>query len=224
MVKIALITEGITDQYVIKPIIENYFDSIDFVFNPITPPVDETDKQTGHGSWTNVVRACTTENFEELFNYNDYVVIQIDADISYTKGFDVAHSENGITLSPNILYDNIISKLQSFIPKETLNLYAHRFLFAIGILTIECWLVGLVNSKHTNNEIHNCLFKLNKMLAKKNLKPINQNNKNNFQSKTTYQKLAKEFKNKNLIEIHSKSNIGFEKFVNQLFMLKLDNN
>ena len=47
MIKIALITEGITDQFVIKPIIINYYKDFEFRFTPIQPPIDETDKQAG---------------------------------------------------------------------------------------------------------------------------------------------------------------------------------
>lgn len=49
MIKIALITEGITDSFVIIPIVENYFKEKDFVFNPVQPQQDETEKQKGFG-------------------------------------------------------------------------------------------------------------------------------------------------------------------------------
>ena len=98
------------------------------------------------GGWVNVVNICKDENFSELFNYNDFVVIQIDADISQEKGFDISHIKNGKTIDNRKLCDDIIKRLQLFIPNEVWNKYSNKFLFAIGINSIECWLIALVDS------------------------------------------------------------------------------
>jgi len=216
MTKIALITEGITDQYIIRPIIENYFENKDFVFRPISPSIDETDKQTGFGSWTNVINTCQVENFEEILNFNDYIVIQIDADISYTKGFDVSHSENGIQIEQSVLCNKVIDKLISVIPTTIFTKFSERFIFAIGILTMECWLLTTINPLKNKNITNNCLFKINELLAKKNIDIINPNDKNSFKSKSIYKKLSGNFKNRKEIEKYSKYNIGFQIFIEQL--------
>ncbi len=224
MIKIALITEGVTDQFVIKPIIENYYKDKEFRFTPIQPPVDETDKQTGFGSWTNVVNVCKDDNIIELFDYNDFVVIQIDADISQEKSFNVPHSNKGNQIESKVLCENIIARLQSFIPEGTWEKYADRFLFAIGIYSIECWLVALVNPRHSNKNIQNCLFRLNNGLSKKNIRPINPKDKNNFNSRTAYKNLANQFRNKKIIDKYANKNIGFECFVEQMnTLLNVDN-
>ncbi|MEN8121581.1 MAG: hypothetical protein ABFS35_14610 [Bacteroidota bacterium] len=220
MVKIALITEGVTDQFIIKPIIENYFKDTEFRFTPVQPPVDETDKQTNFGSWVNVLNVCKSNDVEDLFNYNDFVVIQIDADISQEKGFDVPHLKKGKQIENEELCKNVINKLQSFIPKEVWNKYSDRFLFSIGILSMECWIVPIVDSKHNKNSVNNCIKRLNISLAKKDIKTINPNDKNNFQSRTTYKKLAREFKNKKIIVKFAKYNVGFECFIGQLENIK----
>lgn len=224
MIKIALITEGVTDQFVIRPIIENYYKNMEFRFTSVQPPVDETDKQAGFGGWTNVVNLCKEDNISELFDYNDFVVIQIDADISQEKGFDVAHLKNGKQIENRVLCENIKIKLQSFIPKETWHKYSDRFLFAIGIYSIECWLVALVNPRHTNKNTQNCLSRLNKSLVKKNIIIINSKNKNNFNSRETYKKLAGKFKNKKNIDKYAKRNTGFEYFAKQLNNIKIVRN
>ena len=221
MIKIALITEGVTDQFIIKPIIENYYKDNEFRFTAIQPPVDETDKQTSFGSWTNVINVCKNDNISELFDYNDFVVIQIDADISQEKSFDVPHLKNGKQIDNKTLCENIIQKLQSFIPKPVWSEHAEKFLFAIGILTTECWLIALVDSRHSNKNIQNCLFRLNKSLAKNNKKIITPNNKNNFQSRNTYQNLAKQFKNREIINKYAKSNTGFKCFVEQISNIEI---
>ena len=223
MIKIALITEGVTDQFVIKPIIENYYKDEEFRFTPI-PDVDETDKQAGFGGWVNVLNYCKNDNLIELFDYNDFVVIQIDADISEEAGFDVSHSKNGKQIESEILYKNILEKLQSFISEETWEKYADRFLFAIGIYSIECWLVAIVNPRHKSKNIQNCLFRLNSSLSKKNIKTINPKDKNNFNSQMAYKNLASQFKNKKNIDKYANKNIGFEYFVQQVNSLHNVNN
>ncbi len=220
MIKIALITEGVTDQFIIKPIIENYFKNAEFRFTPIQPPVDETDKQAGFGSWVNVVSVCKNNDISELFNYNDFVVIQIDADISQEKGFDVPHLKKGKQVENKELCNNIVNQLKSFITNEVIDKYSNRVLYAIGILSMECWLVPLVDLGHNKNTINNCIKRLNIGLAKKNVKTINPSNKNNFQSRTTYKKLAGEFKNKKIIDKFAKQNTGFEYFVSQFEMIE----
>lgn len=221
MIKIALITEGVTDQFIIKPIIENYYKDIEFRFTPVQPPVDETDKQTDFGSWVNVVNVCKSDDIAELFNYNDFVVIQIDADISQEKGFDVPHLDKGKQIENKELCINIINKLQSFIPKGVWHKYSDRFLFSIGILSMECWLVAIVNSRHTNKEINNCLYHLNRSLLKKNIDVISEKNKNSYKSRTVYKKLANKFKNRKAITKYAKQNTGFEYFVEQLDKVKV---
>ena len=221
MVKIALITEGVTDQFIIKPIIENYYKEKDFRFTPIQPLVDETDKQSNFGSWTNVVEQCKDKNLIELFDYNDFVIIQIDADITQEKGFDVSHTEKGKQIDSKLLYENITKRLQSFIDVQTWQKYADRFLFAIGIYSIECWLIALVNQSHTNKNIQNCLFRLNQSLGKKNMTTISPKNKNNYKSRTIYKNLSNQFKNKKIINKFATKNIGFEIFIQQIDTLKI---
>jgi len=218
MVKIALITEGVTDQFILKPIIENYFDNQEFHFNPISPPVDETDKQTGFGGWVNVVNSCKNEDFKEMFKRNEFVVIHIDADISYQKGFDVDDILDGKKKESNVLCNDIIDKLKSFIPAEIFDQYSEKFLFAIGFLTMECWLMTLVST--TTSDTINCTHKLNSIIKKKNMNPINEKNKNSYSSRQTYKVLASKFKNKKTILEHSKKNVGFDNFVNQLSLMK----
>ena len=62
MLKIGLITEGITDQIILRPIIENYWKEAEFLFRPVQLRVDETDKQEGFGGWVNVLKTCHEED------------------------------------------------------------------------------------------------------------------------------------------------------------------
>lgn len=212
MVKIALITEGITDQFIIKPIIKNCFKNIEFQFNSIQPPVDETDKQADFGNWLNVMNCCEDYiRLKETLLFNDYIVIQIDADVSHNKGFDVPKVANN-----TIWCDSIIKRLQELIPPGIWETYKERFIFAIGVKIMECWLVALVSSRKVETITNNCLYKLNQELAKTKIGKINLNNKNSYQSRKVYQTVASMLKKRKIIEKNAKTNIGFERFIKQL--------
>ncbi len=214
MIKIALITEGITDQFIIRPIIENYFKDKEFKFNPIQPQQDETEKQKGYGNWLNVLEWCKGEDIEEVVIHNDFVIIQIDADVSQNKGFDVPHLDVGKEKEASVLCDDIIKKLQSLISKDIWDRHREKFLFAIGILEVECWLLPLVDKPSTKN----CLNRLNRGLAKKNQNTISKD-KNNYSSRQVYKSLSGKFRNKKIIDEYAIKNAGFSHFVGQFELL-----
>ncbi len=215
MIKIALITEGITDQFIIKPIVENYFKDKEFKFNPIQPQQDETEKQKGFGGWVNVLEWCKGEDIEEVVIYNDFVIIQIDADVSQNEGFDIPHLDSGKEKEASVLCNDIINKLQSLISQEIWDKYKNKFLFAIGILEIECWLLPLIETKLSTK---NCLDRLNKGLRKKDENVISKN-KNSYNSRQVYKSLSGKFRNKKIIDKYAIKNAGFIHFVGQFKLL-----
>ena len=100
MTSFALITEGVTDQEVIENILFGFFgDDIDV--NPLQPPLDITDRNDPErfGGWQMALEYCGSAKFEQAFQFNEYVVIQIDTDDSQEQPFNVPHLEAGKTLS-----------------------------------------------------------------------------------------------------------------------------
>ena len=216
MVKIGLITEGITDQFILKPIVRNYWKEIEIHFNEIQPRVDETDKQEGFGGWVNVLRTCEEEDFSSLFLYLDFVIIQIDSDVSQEKGFDITHFAEGKQLDDKEVCESIVSKLRSLIPPKYYENNQDKFLFAIGIQSSECWLLSLSKQGNLKSKTINCLNALNRDLAKRKTDLINEDQKNSAKSRRVYQSLAREFKNRKVLVEAAKHNTGLEEFVNQL--------
>ncbi len=160
----------------------------------------------------NVLEWCKSENLEDILLYNDFVIIQIDADVSQNKGFDVPHLVGGKEKDASVLCNDIIDKLQSLISREIWDKYKNKFLFAIGILEMECWLLPLIDNK---SSIKNCLHRLNRGLRKRGEETIGEN-KNNYKSRRVYKKLSKKFKNRKIIDEYAVKNAGFYCFVNQL--------
>ncbi|RLD54642.1 MAG: hypothetical protein DRJ05_14255, partial [Bacteroidetes bacterium] len=91
---------------------------------------------------------------------------------------------------------------------------------AIGIHSMECWLVGIIDGSHNNSKVNNCIDRLNRAIGKTNkYKIIPPNKKEN--SKETYTKLASRLKKKKDIIRISKKNVGFERFIEQLQNINL---
>ena len=85
-----LITEGPTDQVVIENILTGYFGDYDILFNELQPLRDASSGQSEIGGWTKVLEYCGSSKFKEAFQFNKYVIIQVDTDISEEPGFDVS--------------------------------------------------------------------------------------------------------------------------------------
>lgn len=95
-----LIAEGITDQIVIKNILAGYFNNLNIRVYPLQPLIDETDenKAENYGGWSQVIDYCQSDEFQDAFQSNEYVIIQIDTDVSqeWNAPYTVSHrDENG---------------------------------------------------------------------------------------------------------------------------------
>ncbi len=215
--RFALITEGISEHRIIKHILEKYYKDSDTYFRQIQPQIFN-EKQISGGGWLEVLKYCTREDdLNEIFNNNDYLVIQIDTDQSQTKPFDVSHTKSNNRLKTiEELYADIIEKLKSLIRPDIIEEHGHKIFFAVSIHTIECWLLPLYYNNNHKSDIGNCLFSLNKELKKKNIHPIPQKDKNNPISIRSYETILRNWGKKQDIINSAKHNFGFIKFVESL--------
>lgn len=150
-----LACEGVTDQITIENILCGYFENpnLDSEITQLQPPFDETDqKQKGGGGWTMLLKHYLgTERFRDDVVNNQFVVIQVDTDVSERKGFDVA--QVGIDLEPLMPEDliiNVIAKLIVIINSGDMDFYARhsqKIIFAVSVHSLECWLFA-----HHNND------------------------------------------------------------------------
>jgi hypothetical protein len=169
MISFGLVTEGLTDQIVIENILTGYFGNPDLLINPLQPERDKDDenKSSNYGGWTQVFSYCQSEDFKEAFQFNEYVIIQVDTDRSEDKNFDVPH-RNGQRkeLSPEQLIINVIEKFRQIIGAEFHDRYRERIIYAIAVHSIECWLLPLYYTDNRKSKIKNCLNTLNQALSK----------------------------------------------------------
>ncbi len=158
-IRFGLITEGPTDQVIIKSILSGYFGEGNLVLNMIRP------KKGQSGGWTEVLKYCKSSEFEEVFEANDYVIIQIDTDVSNQKGYQVSPlDENGNLLNIEEFIAKVKKKLISLIGKYFYRKNSERIIFAISVHSIECWLLPLYAINNNKSAIHDCFAQLEAIL------------------------------------------------------------
>lgn len=167
---IAIISEGITDQAVIENICCGYFDDPDLTLNALQPRRDETDKaRSGHfGNWELVFDYCSKPIFKAAFSSNDYIIIQIDTDVSEEINFGIHKYKNGKELSVDELIIEVKNKFISIIGIDFYEKYKKRILCAICVHSLECWLLPL-NTKDPKKQSHtkNCFDRLKRATGEK---------------------------------------------------------
>jgi len=161
MVSFALITEGITDQAVLENILIGiYGDDVDV--NPLQPLRDATDtsraKSDSFGGWEQVFEYCQHEDFNEVFMFNDYVIIQIDTDVGERPHFGVSLTEGGKDRPAEELVCEVRNLLISKLDPDIYDHHQGGFQFAIAVHSLECWLLPLYaqGKAHVGKKTKNC--------------------------------------------------------------------
>lgn len=205
---IFLIAEGVSDLAVLDNIIYSYYgDDIEpYHLQPVTD--ETTKKQINHGGWSNVIHHLRSERFYEDVNYSDMCIIQLDTDISESKGFDVSHlDESNRPKCIELLISDVIDKLLAIIidshgaaSKQLID----KLVFCICVHSIECWLVNLHKPNSLKNLVncHRKLMHIMKIDIEK--------------SYLTYEKLSSPLtKNKNILALKERDR-SFDIFINSL--------
>jgi hypothetical protein len=217
MLTFGLIAEGPTDQVVIENILIGFFadDDVELDVRFIQPPRPWNEKTAG---WGHVFKCLTLKRHEEALQFNDYVVIHIDTDVQEEGGFGVPRREEGRELSVSDRVDRVVERLKQNIDGSFYRDNADRFLFAIAVDTIECWLLPLLYRNNKAGKTTGCLETANQALRKQDRKALSAGDPK-FAS--AYEEASAEYrKNKLLKRLHGK-NPSLQRFVAQLESLRM---
>ncbi len=213
MATFALIAEGLTDQIAIEHIIEQvcsdmFEDGVDV--NPLQPLRDATDnKRAPHGGWELVLEYCRDQASNAL-EANDFVVVHIDTDSGEHQNYGLKlMDDDGKERSYDSLVEGAKSIIVSRIGDDLYKKHAKRFIFAISVHTMESWLLLCLYNEDNPKNSH---YKLNRLLAKDNCKPI-------AKHKDDYQVAMKSVKAKFLKGLPRNSSLGL--FIDELKSLSI---
>ena len=99
---------------------------------------------------------------------NDYIIIQIDSDVS--ENFEVSHNdENNNKLPIETLVNRIKQKLISKIDSDFYEENQHKIIFAVSVHSLECWILPIYQPDESE-AIDDCYENLKTaVLEKKNI-------------------------------------------------------
>ena len=213
MPSFALVTEGITDQKVIENILAGFFNDPNIDTNPLQPLRDETDRNraANPGNWHKVLEYCSSKEFLGAFQFNDYVIVQIDTDVATEYGVS-SRNEEASEVSVGDMIERVKAKLIAQIAPEFYAKYRNRILFAISVQSIECWLLPLFFTDKKKSKTVNCLNTLNQGLKTRKPYTVDPNSKN----PRHYDDISAEYtKHKKLMSLYA-SNPSLEAFIHEL--------
>jgi hypothetical protein len=203
-ISFGVVTEGRTDQAVIRAILAGYFGDDNIRVTSLNP--GDKDKL---GGWGQVFQYCNSPDFQEAFESKDYVIIHIDTDIS--PQYKIAQiDQDGNSLSPNQLIEKVKNKFKSLLDPEFYQRYGERIIFAIAVHSIECWLLPLYCEEAEKSEIDNCFARLEKTIIEKSILT-------RFVKKSKcYQRIALPYATKETLLENYSLNPSFKIFIEEL--------
>jgi hypothetical protein len=205
MVTFGLVTEGPTDQTVIANILFGYFKNLDIPVNRLQPKEDEP------GNWVKVFDYCVSTEFKQVFEFADYIIIQVDTDAlkgeSIPKKYKIDFPAE---LSVPDTVRRVKEKFVELIGEEFYNNYRQRILFGISVHQIECWLLPIYfqNKPAKSSKITGCISTLNEVLL------LQEGFYLQNKEKQYYEKIAKHLRKK-LSQFHP-LNPSFDLFIQEL--------
>lgn len=159
--EIGIVSEGYTDQIVIENILRGFLNDKNFSANYLQPP-----NRIVPAGWNNLLKYCSSVEFKQSFQNNDFVIVQIDTD--FMRGKDVPKEDIIETKDVAVaeLVENFKALLIRKIGNEFYENYANQIIFAISVDSIECWLLPIYfeNDFKSKTKAENCLNTLNKIL------------------------------------------------------------
>ena len=156
MATFALACEGITDQIVIENILCGFYndhDDLDEEIQPLQPPYDATtqkQKEGEFGGWEMLLEYLSEKRFRDDVLNSNYVIIQIDTDISEHVNFNVSQHNCSI----EELIENVIQRLIKQIDKKQpfYKQHQNKIIFAIAVHSLECWILPLYGQYKNEKE------------------------------------------------------------------------
>ena len=211
MISFGLITEGLTDQIVIENILARYFNSPDIDVEPLQPERDkDNDNKSKYGGWTLVFDYCQSKDFRESFQFIDYIIIQIDTDVS--EDYHIAHQDENGEFTPQQLIEKVIEKLRDAIGEDFYSQNQQKIVFAISVHSIECWLLPLYYTDKKKAKYINCLKTLNDKIFKKHKFTIDKNAKN----PKYYREISKQYGKHKVLMQHYQDNPSLKTFIEEI--------
>lgn len=209
-IKIGIVSEGASDYWALKHIVERYLKELDVYTIALKPKITSKGKQDGFGTWQGVFNYIAGTDDQKLIveAVNEgcqFVIIQIDTDVS---------AEYGVPKNADLsaYLNEVKAKLSSSVHPE---FDQSKLIYAICVEELECWLIPFLctdSSKCTNTD--RCLNIVNREIRTEGA--IDKDNKNCDAAQRLYSFILNKKKKPKEIQECAQHNLGFQTFIEQL--------
>ena len=143
MPTIGIAAEGVTDQLFLQRVLLALLgDDADIpVINFLQPATPQAP-----GNWDRLLKYVATQRFRGAFEFNNFVVVQVDTDVCPNFTPPIPHTVNGAEVASERLIEQIRDCLITQIDANAPGYYETRksqIIFAIAVHSIECWLLPI---------------------------------------------------------------------------------
>jgi len=201
---IGLVCEGKTDQILLEKILTTWTGNPELRINRLHPKSGES------GGWSQVFKYCESEDFQDIFAANDFIIIQIDTDFMSGDGVGEKYRIDLKDLNVKETVEAFQEKIIELIGEEFYEEYSSGIIFAIAVNEIECWLLPVYFSDKKAKKNVSCIDTLNTVLPQKEGFYID------AKDDVYYRKLAKNFRKKKDIEKYAKQQESLSLFLENL--------
>ncbi len=207
-----LITEGPTDQVVIKHILFGIFNDPDLAITRLQPKADEP------GNWAKVFDYCCSKELKQALYDIDFLIIQIDTDVLIREQLPEKYRlDLPSHLSVEATVERVSKLLISLMDdgEQFWENYGGRILFGISVHQLECWLLPIYFKDKLVKaaKITGCIDTLNEVLQQKEGFFIH------GKDLSFYSKMSKHFR-KNVLQIYH-LNPSLKIFVERVLKVKV---
>jgi len=156
----ALVSEGVTDHAILKSILIGFFQQQREPEVHREFPDPQAEKHIG--GWTLVLKYLSDKKYRQAFQLNRFLIVQVDTDIAEDQGFNVARQNENGPLPIEQFIANVVARLRAEIDDQDWDVYSNRFIFAVGVNQLECWLLPLWLGNAGGEQTVNCTIRLNR--------------------------------------------------------------
>ena len=121
-------------------------------------PDPQAEKQ--YGGWTLVLQYLREKKYVQAFQLNRWLIVQIDTDVAEERGFDVPRQNEKGPIARADFVRNVVDRLKAEIGGEDCSFFKDRFIFAIGVEELECWVLPLWFDDDKGTQTVNCTTRL----------------------------------------------------------------
>lgn len=212
----ALVTEGPMDHAILKNVLIGFFKDQREPDIHREHPDPQAEKQ--YGGWTLVLQYLREKKYQQAFQLNQHVIVQVDTDVAEDAGFDVPRQNQNGPLSLADFVKAVVNRLMAEIGEEDMAVYGDRFVFAVGVEQLECWVLPLWFNDAKGEQTVNCTARLggcNQLrdeLSKKNYRWIRKEEKDAL----SYDLASREYRKRGTLTSQGSRNPSLAIFLDEL--------